>query len=92
MLKFTSVILIGEVQKKKVYTSAGVLFRENIGEEQKRAFRHVFLTMELHFPPKNHILPLGGNLPPGWEPLTNEYKLQHLFNKKQRISKENATG
>ena len=59
------------VKNKKRSTRLQVsCFRENIGEEyKKRAFRHMFLTMVSHYPPKNHILPLGGNLPPGWEPL-----------------------
>ena len=61
------------VKSKKRFTRLQVFrFRKNVGEKQKkRAFRHIFLTVVSHYPPKNHILPLGGNLPPGWEPLLN---------------------
>ena len=47
-------------------------FRENIGEEQKKTCFQAYILSVLvvsRYPPKNHILPLGGNLPPGWEPL-----------------------
>ena len=67
-------------KSKKRFTRLQVsCFRENIGDGQKNVpwpLRLIFLTKVSHYPSNNHILPLNGNLPPGWEPLLQK---KHLF-------------
>ena len=60
---------IDEEQKKGLHVCRCPVFMKILVESKKCAFRHIFLTMVSHYPPQNHILPLGGNLPPGGEPL-----------------------
>ena len=87
LLKFTSVIPIGEVQKKGLQVFRCPVFVKISMKSKKRAFRRMFLTMVPHYPPKLHILPLESKLPPGGNhcvskscPLKKE--LQLTFGKK----------
>ena len=60
---------IDEEQKKGLQVCRCPVFMKILVKSKKCAYRHIFLIMVSHYPPKNHILPLGSNLPPGWEPL-----------------------
>ena len=66
---------IGEELKLDLQAVAHTRFGKSEGHTRgsegetfsRRRLRGAFVVS--HYPPKNHILPLKGNLSPGWEPL-----------------------
>ena len=67
---------IGEEQKKGLLDCRCPVFVKIFAKGEKNVLSGICFSLLVvsHYPQKYHILPLGGNLPPGWVPLLQANK------------------